>query len=63
MSNEYFLYCQHRLLGYTDVQLHEAVLKGRQTVNASLTGKKEDQLEVSDCYWLELVGLSLVASE
>jgi len=50
LSMKDFSCCQHRLLGYTDVQLHEAVSKGRQTVNTSLTGKKGDQLKVSsDC--------------
>ncbi len=39
--------CEHRLLGSTDVQLHEAVSKGKQAVNTTLTGKKGDQLKVT----------------
>ena len=36
-----------RLLGSTDLQLLDAVNKGKQSVTANLTGKKGDPLKVS----------------
>ena len=36
-----------RILGTLDLGLREAVSKGRQSINATLKGKKGDMLDVS----------------